>query len=85
MEVTKEYRDWVKCSWLVKIKNNTGKKIEVRIYVHYLNSEGVKIADSYKSTSLEPNIINNISGICPPFVTDVYKQIKSIKATVEKY
>jgi len=85
MKVIKHYTDWVKCSWLVKIRNNDNNQRKVRITIEFLDKDGFKVDATYESAILKPNQINSITGGCPPFSNDEFSQIHTINARVKEY
>jgi hypothetical protein len=87
MRVIKKYTEWdyVHCSWLVKIRNNTEEELKLGLTIDYVDDKGFKIADSHKSFSLKPYEITTVSDTCPLFSTDVFEQIYQLKTHAKKY
>ena len=84
MKVIKRYTDWTKCAWLVKLKNKTKEHLRLSIYIDYLDEQGFKIDDSWKSVTLNPDEEKVFSDTCPPFLNDVFSQIKSFNVIVKE-
>ena len=84
MKVIKKYKDWdyVNCSWLVKIRNNTEEELDLGLTIDYVDDKGFKLEDSHKSVSLKPYETTTVSDMCPLFSTDVFEQIYQLKQTL---
>jgi hypothetical protein len=87
MRVIKKYTDWdyVHCSWLVKIRNNTEEELKLGLTIDYVDDKGFKLEDSHKSVYLKPHETTTVSDTGPLFSTDVFGQIYQLKARAKKY
>jgi hypothetical protein len=87
MRVVKKYTDWdyVQCSWLVKIRNNTEEELKLGLTIDYVDNKGFKLEDSHKSVHLKPYETTTVSDRCPLFATDVFEQIYQLKTHAKKY
>jgi hypothetical protein len=87
MRVIKKYTDWdyVQCSWLVKIRNNTEEELKLGLTIDYVDNKGFKLEDSHKSVHLKSYETTTVSDTCPLFSTDVFEQIYQLKARAKKY
>jgi hypothetical protein len=87
MRVIKKYSDWdyVHCSWLVKIRNNTEEELKLGLTIDYVDARGFKLEDSHKSINLKPYETATVSDMCPLFSHDVFEQISQLKAYAKRY
>jgi hypothetical protein len=87
MRVIKKYTDWdyVQCSWLVTIRNNTEEQLKLGLTIDYVDNKGFKLEDSYKSVHLKPYETTTVSDMCPLFSHDVFGQIYQLKTHAKTY
>ena len=82
-KVLKQDGNNVQFGWAVKVKNNTHSDFSLRIQLHYLDKDGLKVDESIVIVDLGRGETKYFSDACPTWTKEVFEKIRSYEVKVE--